>query len=247
MQKQKGIFHMSINSYLSALLCLLLLFSFLSCSRGTNSSDSSQYTSQSTSASQTADYSFITETSENPFETPLTPLTSSQLQEINTFLNNANNRNFIPQDTHDIQYPITVLGGQMDAQNRFLISYVDANLASCPYLLTLKKSDYGYQFISETKIDYKFTNSQYEIALAAYSNDSDNERFIGEIQPETIAVCRMDDGKYYQISLTTTYDAIWVFVSQEELSMSSYWDWVLIGDRESFSIENLGKIEDSNR
>jgi hypothetical protein len=61
-----------------------------------------------------------------------------------------------------------------------------------------------------------------------------------------MAICRLDDGKYYQICLYNSYDSITVFVSQSELDMSSIWDFIPIGDRATFTMENLGKIKESN-
>ena len=175
-------------------------------------------------------------------------LTSAQKKEIKAFLNDPTNRNLISQGANPIEHPITVLGGEIDSQGCYTISYYyDDFFDYSTYLITLEKANNGYTLLSNQKIDEALLSSIHEKALAAYQKTPENERNIGEIQPETVAICRMDDGKYYQVSVTTSHDAIRVWVSQEELSMSADWDWILIGDSSSFSINNLGKIEDSNQ
>ena len=170
-------------------------------------------------------------------------LTSAQKKEIKAFLNDPTNRNLISQGANPIEHPITVLGGEIDSQGCYTISYYyDGFFDYSTYLITLEKANNGYTLLSNQKIDEALLSSIHEKALAAYQKAPENERNIGEIQPETVAICRMDDGKYYQVSVTTTHDAIRVWVSQEELSMSADWDWILIGDSSSFSINNLGKM-----
>ena len=141
---------------------------------------------------------------------------------------------------------IVFLGGEIDDQGRWSVSYIDAEIGNEPYLMTLSESQDGFRILSDVKIDDNVLKSLYDNAVNAYQNSPTSERDVGELQPETMAICRLDDGKYYQILIYNAYDGISVFVSQSELDMSAFWDFIPIGDRATFTMENLGKIKESN-
>ena len=227
---------MSIKRYLAAALCALILVSLAAC---TNNTGASETTPNATAPSET------TQTPTPP--TPSfasTPLAVNERQRVQDFLNDPENATLIT--SHTVHYPITVLGGEIDDQGRRLVSYVDAELGTAPYLMTLSCTQNSFQIISDVEIDDNVLNTLYATATEAYQKSPASERNIGELQLETMVICRLDDGKYYQICLYRSYDSITVFVSQSELDMSSIWDFIPIGDRATFTMENLGKIKESN-
>jgi hypothetical protein len=173
------------------------------------------------------------------------PLDAGDIQRIEAFLNDPANAGLIT--SHTVTYPITVLGGEIDDRGRWLVSYVDAEIGNEPYyLMTLYDGQDGLQILADVEIDENVLKILYDNAVEAHKKSPTRERDVGELQLETMAICRLDDGKYYQICLYRSYDSITVFVSQSELDMSSIWDFIPIGDRATFTMENLGKIKESN-
>ena len=263
---------MSIKRYITSALCILMLFSLAACAEVAdtpsettpaettpNETTSAETTSaettsaETTSAETTSAETTSAETTQSvntPSPSPdSAPLSAAERQRIQDFLNDRANADFIT--SHTVRYPITVLGGEIDDRGRYLVSYVDAysgvEVANSPYLMTLCASDNGYSLLSDVEIDDNILSILYANAAAAYQRSPESERDVGaELELETMAICRLDDGKYYQICLPHNYDNIRVFVSQNELAISALWDFIPIGDRAAFSIENLGKIEDSN-
>lgn len=180
----------------------------------------------------------------------LSALTTTQRRQIEDYINDPSN------EAHDALYndddvkKIVVLGGEVVGNDRYVITcarildgiFQDVGV----YTVTLGNTENGYSFISNIKNDSEMIRSAYEKAINAHQIDPENERNIGyELCDETVAVCRMDDGKYYQILSATSYDMILVLVSNDEHNMYSEWDWIPIGQKDTCTIENLGKIEDS--
>lgn len=227
---------MSIKRYLAAALCVLILVSLAAC---TNDTGASETTPNATAPSET------TQSPTPPSSSfASTPLAVNERQRVQAFLNDPANAGLIT--SHTVTYPITVLGGEIDDRGRWLVSYVDAEFVTAPYLMTLYDGQDGLQILADVEIDENVLNTLYATATEAYQKSPTSERNIGELQLETMAICRLDDGKYYQICLYNSYDSITVFVSQSELDMSSIWDFIPIGDRATFTMENLGKIKESN-
>ena len=174
-----------------------------------------------------------------------TPLDAGDIQRLDSFLNDPANADLIT--SHTVTYPITVLGGEIDDRGRWLVSYVDAEFVTAPYLMTLYDGQDGLQILADVEIDENVLKILYDNAVEAHKKSPTRERDVcGELQLETMTICRLDDGKYYQICLYRSYDSITVFVSQSELDMSAFWDFIPIGDRATFTMENLGKIKESN-
>ena len=174
------------------------------------------------------------------------PLDAGDIQRLESFLNDPANADLIT--SHTVTYPITVLGGEIDDRGRWLVSYVDAEIGNEPYyLMTLYDGQDGLQILADVEIDKNVLKILYDNAVEAHKKSPATERDVcDELQPETRVICRLDDGKYYQICLYRSYDSITVFVSQSELDMSAFWDFIPIGDRATFTMENLGKIKESN-
>lgn len=176
-------------------------------------------------------------------------LTAAQKQEIEDFLNDPSNEAYDALYNDDDVKKIAVLGGEIVGNDRYVITcarilegvFQDVGI----YTVTLIKTENGYILISNIRNDSEMIRSSYEKALNAHQIDPENERNIGdELCEETMAVCRMDDGKYYQILSISTYDMVFVLVSNNELKMSPEWDWIPIGEKDTCSMENMGKIED---
>ena len=263
---------MSIKRYLAAALCMLMLVSLAACTNNTGSSETtpnattpsettpgettpsettpSETTPSETTPSETTP-SETTPSETTPSETTpslspsSTPLAANERQRVQAFLNDPANAGLIT--SHTVTYPITVLGGEIDDRGRWLVSYVDAELVTAPYLMTLYDGQDGLQILADVEIDDNVLKILYDNAVEAHKKSPATERDVcDELQPETMAICRLDDGKYYQIWLNRAYDSINVFVSQSELDMSAFWDFIPIGDRATFTMENLGKIKESN-
>ena len=176
------------------------------------------------------------------------PMTVSQRQEIQAFLNDPANAGLMAPGASDSPFPVTALGGEIDTQGNFLIAYDDQDYTDgITYVMTLEKTDAGYHLLSNGVADRSTLETLHKRALAAYDAAPERERNIGNLQPETMSICRLDDGKYYQISLATNHDCVRVFVSQNEVPMSAFWDWLVIGEKTTFTIDHLGKVEESGR
>ena len=89
----------------------------------------------------------------------------------------------------------------------------------------------------------------YDYALKQYEKDPNTHRNIGELQSETQEIIVMD-GKYYQSCVSSAVDIRYVFVSKSEAPTIPYnflWDWITVGTKNVYSLELLGKIDDSGR
>ncbi len=76
-----------------------------------------------------------------------------------------------------------------------------------------------------------------------------NHRDIGELQSETQEMVSLGGyfSQYYQSYVSSTHDVRYVFVSSEEYEMDAEWDWLPVGTRDNYSLENLGKeVEDQS-
>ena len=76
-----------------------------------------------------------------------------------------------------------------------------------------------------------------------------NHRDIGELQSETQEMVSLGGyfSQYYQSYVSSTHDVRYVFVSSEEYEMEAAWDWLPVGTRDNYSLENLGKeVEDQS-
>ena len=84
---------------------------------------------------------------------------------------------------------------------------------------------------------------KYQQALHAYSSDSKSHRDVGSLQPETMDIILMD-GKYYQTCVASNVDVRYVWLSQYEADIgAAYWDWVIIGTEDDYSLSNIGKMD----
>ncbi len=71
-----------------------------------------------------------------------------------------------------------------------------------------------------------------------------DHRDIGDLQSETQEMVKLEDGQYYQTYVSRTHDMRYIFISSAEYEMDAEWDWLPIGTREEYALENLGKIEE---
>ena len=69
-----------------------------------------------------------------------------------------------------------------------------------------------------------------------------DHRDIGELQSETQEMLKLGDGQYYQTYVSRTHDMRYIFVSRADHEIEAEWDWMPIGTRDDYSLENLGKI-----
>ena len=84
---------------------------------------------------------------------------------------------------------------------------------------------------------------KYQQALHAYSSDSKSHRDVGSLQPETMDIIQIE-GKYYQTCVASNVDVRYVWLSQYEADIgAAYWDWVIIGTEEDYSLSNIGKMD----
>ena len=171
------------------------------------------------------------------------PMTAVQRLELQSFLREPETARLLATNKgFDIDHPweLVVLDSEIDSSGNFRITY--AKCCSGTYVLTLGKTDAGYLILSDEEVDL---NADYEKALTVYRADPENERDIGDLQTETMAICRLDDGKYYQLFVASNHDCVQVFVSEAEITMSARWDWLVIGPTDSFTVDNLGKIKET--
>ncbi len=71
-----------------------------------------------------------------------------------------------------------------------------------------------------------------------------SHRDIGELQSETQEMIKLEDDQYYQSYTSRTHDMRYIFVSRADYEIEAEWDWMPIGTRDEYSLENLGKIEE---
>jgi len=69
-----------------------------------------------------------------------------------------------------------------------------------------------------------------------------DHRDIGELQSETQEMVKLEDGQYYQSYTSRTHDMRYIFVSSADYEIEAEWDWMPIGTRDDYSLENLGNI-----
>ena len=86
----------------------------------------------------------------------------------------------------------------------------------------------------------------YGSSIKEHNREPETYRDLGEWQPETNDVILLD-GQQYQSYTASNVNMRYIFVSNEEYAMSAEWDWVPIGTYDDYSLDNLGKIDDSRR
>lgn len=82
----------------------------------------------------------------------------------------------------------------------------------------------------------------YDEALAAAEAIPDH-RDIGELQSETQEIILLE-GQYYQSYVASTHDMRYIFVASADYEMYASWDWLPIGTRDDYSLDDLGKISE---
>ncbi len=79
----------------------------------------------------------------------------------------------------------------------------------------------------------------YAYAVEQYNKTPNTHRDIGQLQIETQEIIEID-GKYYQSYVADNVDIRYVFISQDEFSMSSAtWDWYTVGTADRYSLDLL--------
>ncbi len=86
----------------------------------------------------------------------------------------------------------------------------------------------------------------YDEAVQLHMEDPAWYRDIGEWQSETNDIVQLR-GQLYQSYVAGNVDIRYIFVSNKEYEMTAKWDWVPIGTREEYSLDNLGMIDDGQK
>lgn len=84
----------------------------------------------------------------------------------------------------------------------------------------------------------------YEEILALHLQEPEHYRDPGELQPETHEMIRLENGQWYQSFVYGSYNCRCVFLSNKEVSMYAYWDFLPIGSAENAFLYNLGVMYD---
>ena len=85
----------------------------------------------------------------------------------------------------------------------------------------------------------------YNAAIEAIAGIPDH-RDVGELQSETQEMVMLE-GEYYQSYVASTHDMRYIFIASAEYEMSPAWNWMPIGTRDDYSLDNLGNIDEDMR
>ena len=107
-------------------------------------------------------------------------------------------------------------------------------------LLSLSACTTGNTSLQNALAEQGTLQQQYDYAKEHGGRD------LGDLQSETGEIVVLE-GKCYQSYVSNSVDMRYIFVSQSEYDMSSAWDWLPIGTAAEYSLDNLGKISDSQR